>query len=326
MPDSDDAKYRLIEKLQKEVGRRLHSHPGVSGSAIGRAGAREDSEIGLVIFTKPDGGSIASDELSQIVEHAKSQDIAVYFEQRDLATAPLPTVVLEKPAGNVDEADRDDVFNPIIGGISCGPNVNIIQAPWAGTLGLVVKRRATGTTGLLSNCHVMFYDNKTSTVTQPARCDSVFNYPAGHDLAVQLGNVSLAGTDTYVDAAVASLNDDRTATRRKIFGVTNDVTGIRDRSKVRVGDRVSKSGLRTGVTTGVVRYTSVSGPDGSQPNQFAIEGDGGKPFADNGDSGSVVLSGTEVMGLLWGSNSDGGVKYGIVAPIEAVIQALDIEI
>lgn len=74
MPDSDDAKYRLIEKLQQEVGRPLHALPGVSGSAIGLAGSGPSA------------------------------------------------------------------FNPIIGGISCGPNVNVIQAPWVGTLGLVVQR------------------------------------------------------------------------------------------------------------------------------------------------------------------------------------------
>lgn len=172
----------------------------------------------------------------------------------------------------------------------------------------------------------MFYNNKTSTVTQPARIDSILNYTAGHDLAVQLGNISFSGVDTYVDAAVASLDGDRTATRRRIFGVAGAVTGIRQRTAVKVGDRVTKSGLTTGITNGVVRYTSVSGPDGSQPNQFAIEGDNGTPFADNGDSGSVVLSGTEVMGLLWGLNGGDGRKYGIVTPIQAVTQALNFQV
>ena len=329
MADSEDAKYRLIERLQDEVGRRLHSLPGINGSAIGRGDESETSEIGLVVFTDSPKRTSGTDEVVQIVNHIQSNGVTVHFVARDLRTVPIPTILLDERTDADARPDappsRDDVFNPIIGGISCGPDVTILKAPWSGTLGLVVNRRSAGKSGLLSNCHVMFYDSGTKTVTQPARIDSIFNYNAGHELSVLQGNVAFLGRATYVDAAVATLDDDRTATRRKLFP-SLDVTGVRASTHIKVGDAVSKSGLTTGLTTGKVKYTSVSGPGGSEPNQFAIEGDGGMPFCAAGDSGSVVLYGSEVMGLLWGSNSDQGVDYAIVTPIEAVTQSLDIEI
>lgn len=326
MADIEEQKYRLIEDIQQELGSRLHRLPMVNGTAIGRGERKDEAEIGLVVFLDRPKESVAVSELDEMVDGVRAKGVAVHFVERDLGTVPIAPVLLAEPEAAVGAPSRTDDLNPMIGGISCGPDVNIIRAGWSGTLGLVVNRRSLGELGILSNKHVMFYNNETMTVTQPARVDSVFNYPAGHDLSSFTGNIPFNGRQTYVDAAVATVDSKRTATTRKLFGVTADVTGVKIATSVRVGDAVSKSGLTTGITTGTVKYTSVSGPNGSEPNQFAIEGNGNNPFAKAGDSGSVVMCGTEVMGLLWGSNSDDNTTYAIVTPIEAVMRVLDIDI
>jgi hypothetical protein len=317
-------KYRSIEQAQHEIGPDLYRIPGVTGSAVGHKTINgvDTKEPALIIFVRELANASTAD-FTSLVERLKSGGTDVDIVQSENITTRIAPVALqgESRVG----ASRTDKIDPMVGGISCGPDVNIIWAGYSGTLGLVVKRQ-TGDLGVLSNNHVLFYDTKTKTVCQPARVDSLKNHRCGHDLFSLDGNWMLDGKATYVDAAVATVDADRTASRKTLFGVTAQITGIKTRASVAIGDAVTKSGLTTGLTTGTVKYLSIEGPDGREPNQFGVVSPPNTPFAKEGDSGSVVLIGTEVMGLLWGLNEDAAGKVAVVTPIEAVFAALNIEL
>ncbi len=317
--------YRIIEKVQHEAGERLYALPGVTGSAVGYkvAAGQETRQVCLVVFVNRKRRLPAGDPSLVLLEELGRHGVAIDVVERRNVNVPVPLVRADTQPLN---ESRTDVMDPMIGGVSCGPDVNIIRAPHAGTLGIAVARTVVGGLGILSNAHVLFHDRDTSTVCQPARSDSFRNHPAGDRLAAFQGDQLLDGRPTWVDCAVASVLPDRSAMRKRIFGIEAAVTGILRQGQVGLGDPVTKSGLQTDVTTGTVKYLSMSAGNGVEPNQFAIAGDDDEAFAKAGDSGSVVLIGTDVMGLLWGENSDEGVEYSIVSPIEAVLQNLSVEI
>ncbi len=68
------------------------------------------------------------------------------------------------------------------------------------------------------------------------------------------------------------------------------------------------------------------------PNMFlinqalitSIEPEKGFVFAEDGDSGSVVLEGDKAVGLLWAGGPGGAGKQGIMSPIDEVTSRLGI--
>ncbi|WPQ62338.1 hypothetical protein SIO70_28670 [Chitinophaga sancti] len=318
--------YRVIEAVQQELWQQLHALPDVVGSAIGHKvmAGKDTKKVCLVLFVSKKNDLSASHPSMIFLQNLTNRGILTDVVERPHTSVPLPLIHTDELV-KLDQS-RTDKFDPMIGGISCGPDVNIIKFPYSGTLGISVLRTASQELGILSNHHVMYYDATTKKVCQPARTDSIFNYTGGDKLEAYMGNVTLQGIPTYVDCAVATVLEGRSATRKTLFGIKTPVTGILSRNQVAIGDQVVKSGLSSAITTGTVRYLSVSGPDGIEPNQFAIMGNDGKDFAKSGDSGSVVLKGDKVMGLLWGKNEDDGITYAMVSPIEAVLETLGIEI
>ncbi|MBD9597924.1 hypothetical protein IB270_34430 [Ensifer sp. ENS05] len=327
MKNRELSQYRSIEKTQDRFRAELYAIKGVNGSAVGLKAAHpgERGEPVLVIFVDRGSSILANDSSIAVFEKIRSTGVAIDIVEHRNTFVRLPLTKGSTDQVTVGNA-RKDMMNPMIGGIACGPDVNMLVG-WSGTLGLAVRR---GTRlGILSNEHVMFYDQQTTTVCQPARGNSVRNYLAGDNLVAHQGNIMFEGRRTFIDAAVATVLDSRTADPTRVFGMDESVVGSIPRTRIQIGDQVIKSGLTTGITAGTVRYLSVDSPGAF--NQFAIEGDNHVPFSDHGDSGSVVLvrdlaGDLRVMGLLWGKNEDAGREYTIASPIEAVIQTLNIAI
>jgi len=112
---------------------------------------------------------------------------------------------------------------------------------------------------------------------------------------------SLEAATNLIDAALAKpLNDD---------DVKNEINGIgiiSGTKEVTLGMKVHKMGRTTGYTKGVVDQIDVTtqvsygtNKTGVFTDQIIITTDESVPFSQPGDSGSAVLSGTDLVGLLF---------------------------
>lgn len=316
--------YMSAQSAQDRYDAELERLPFVSGHAVGEFTDEKTSDLksGLEIFVfeEQHKNEVA---LRDLIVKIEKDNVPVRVTVLDFRFTPLQPIQHGSADLDVLVRNRTDKFDPIIGGVSCGPDVNILIAGWRGTLGLVVHRLDAKADGLLSNAHVFCYKNTTS-VCQPARVDSWLNYVAGTDLIYCKGNWNFAGRDVYVDAAVATVKPSRGGTRGAVFGVPTPLTAVKPWSSLRVGNPVSKSGLTTGVTDGTIKY--FSGTAGSAKNQIVVAGASGTAFSAPGDSGSIVYAGNEVVGLLWGGVNDTSTDLTVITPIEAVFDALNISL
>lgn len=202
-----------------------------------------------------------------------------------------------------------------------------------GTLGCFV-RRADGTTGLLSNNHVIAGENRgqrgTDRILQPggstfSQVDHVATLADFEDLRTSPGNARPArGNVNFndMDAAIASLTEGT----QFITGYLA-TRGLPVPTGIAMGkneDRVFKVGRTTGLTRGqITDIATIVGPITYDPGQcwfrrsLTIEGLDGSQFSDKGDSGSaIVLEATgEVVGLLYAGNG----QQTYACPIDAVM-------
>src|SRR4051794_13940284 len=120
-----------------------------------------------------------------------------------------------------------------------------------GTLGTVARTRHDGRPVLLSSWHVLFGggtdDSDVWLVDGGRRSTRI-----GRTLYGKAGTVAFEGAETYIDCAVASCDGEPEA----------DVYG---HAVAQPGDRVTKCGAATGLTTGIVArvdYDDVAWIDG----------------------------------------------------------------
>lgn len=133
--------------------------------------------------------------------------------------------------------------DPLVGGVSVGAE----YFP-SGTLGGIVRDRATRRLMLLSNWHVLVVQwglCRGQRIYQPGR------YDGGTD-ADEIGTLERDAMDSSLDAAVAVLNGRRQVSARQLGG--RQVTGSR---RPAIGMPVEKSGRTTGTTYG--RITGMFG-------------------------------------------------------------------
>ncbi|MCC7369202.1 MAG: hypothetical protein IT306_12310 [Chloroflexi bacterium] len=220
---------------------------------------------------------------------------------------------------------------PVTGGVSIGHAANVTEG---GTLGCRVTD-AQGRAYVLTAGHVLANGGRAAVgdgVVQPARCEGGRS-PA--DLVATLDRLcspSTGGTGHLVDAARALLDADHQG--RVLPGVTQIgvLAGPRDTSADPYGYReaVRKYGQRSALTSGVVSViglrASVRQPSGHVAgfeDQVLVVGTRRRRFADQGDSGAVVVDGRQrVVGLLHAV--DITQPSAVVTPIEHVIRALDV--
>ncbi|AQA01351.1 hypothetical protein BVC93_01665 [Mycobacterium sp. MS1601] len=231
------------------------------------------------------------------------------------------TDVVEINPALIDDESR---YDPLCGGIHISRQYLLqdgIFVPRAGTLGAVVRNRATGQHQLLTCAHVA-----RSTGL------SVFQPGQGLPFSSIIGTVAdLRDTQNplLLDCAVITPNGSRPL-QAAMAGI-GPVQGAAVQLPL-LGEMVKKRGMRTGLTEGfVVRYIASS----ATPvfDQFHISG--AIPlvsvFAGHGDSGSVVLNtGNQVVGLLYAIPSEdlgGGMSSsGLAMPIHNVLEALGVDI
>ncbi|MGV1754930.1 DNA/RNA non-specific endonuclease [Agrobacterium sp. CG674] len=215
-------------------------------------------------------------------------------EMIDVDGTPVPTDVIERsygPSYTLVTAEQLDLRKQRIDPIRPGVSVAHI-AESAGTIGLVVFDRSTGSPCILSNWHVLNGNGGRigDAIVQPGPYDD--------------NNTALNGTGDLMRSHLGAAGDCALARirhrdfDRSVYGL--DVIPKR-MARVSIGDKVIKSGRTTAVTRGIVRRVDVMAkinyglPAGEQaiggfeigPDKDAMPADG--EISKGGDSGSAWL-------------------------------------
>ena len=211
-------------------------------------------------------------------------------------------------------------FDPLCGGIS----ISALDHYAAGTLGGLVRDRATGADMILSNWHVLVVDWWVQTrklICQPGRMD---NGRARDVVATLSRHAMRAG----LDAAVAKLTDDRALVNKQLE--IGRVTGV---TRAQLGMAVHKSGRTSKVTHGIV-----TGVDGLTRLTYrglqriirnvvtivpAVEDD---RVSSPGDSGSWWLDERtdQVLGLHFAGGDDP--ETALAIDMQTVLDALSVDV
>ena len=273
----------------------------------------------------------------------------------------IPTMVGGVPTDVWEVGDiralqaRTDRWRPAPGGVSVG-HYKIT----AGTLGTIVRDRATGDRLILSNNHVLANSNDASpgdAIIQPGAADGgnvdndkiatlerfcpiVFSEsPGGCSLAgayADIGNAlaGLFGSKHRVravqsDPSAANLADAAVARPLNDADVLDEILeigAVSDTVEAALGMGVRKSGRTTELTTGEVDVVDSTVTVSYGLGRTAIfEGQiVSGPMSQGGDSGSLVVAGDsqQAVGLLF-AGSD---QTTIYSPIQAVLDCLAVEI
>jgi endonuclease G len=261
--------------------------------------------IGTKISDDKDGKPVDTGELSfQFTVGQKIELESLAFDALGTTPIPsevtaagitLPTDIVERkfevnpilvPAEELVKSPRKSRNDPMAPGMSIGhPKIS------AGTLGCLVRDRATQETLILSNWHVLMGSAGVlgDSIVQPGRAD---DDRTGANVAGTLlrSHLGLAG-----DCAVAKPS-------RAVTETIHDLgVAVREVADPELGDRVVKSGRTTDVTYGIVQriHTIVKinyGAAGThQIGCFEIRPDPSRPAKDHeisrgGDSGSAWIA------------------------------------
>ncbi|MCK6625876.1 MAG: S1 family peptidase [Anaerolineae bacterium] len=228
-------------------------------------------------------------------------------------TWPAPATV---PPAN----PRDQVFNPLVGGITI---FNPLRSLY-GTLGGKVADRQTGREMILSNWHVLaaaWSAPPDLPIYQPHQIN-------GRRLQEPIARLTRHAVDRHLDAAVAATTGLRPLSNEQLG--LGPVTGAKTPE---LGLRVSKSGRGSEVTSGVI--TGVGGYrvryyDGMQQVirhivHIAQTAEGG-PVSSPGDSGSLWLEANtrQAVGLHFiGSDVP---EYALALEMQPVLDALKVDL
>jgi endonuclease G len=215
---------------------------------------------------------------------------------------------------------RGRLSNPMRGGISIS---NALMSGF-GTLGGKVIDRETGKELILSNWHVLvstWYAWPGLAIYQPGQGD-------GGQSPYTVALLKNHAMDQMIDAAVAELTG-----ARPLINDQLDIGPVTGAGEPVIGMRVTKSGRRTGVTTGII-----TGIEGRQAMNYGgiprvirhvvhiTQAPEGGPVSDRGDSGSWWLEETtrRAVGLHFaGSNEP---EYGLAIAMPQVLDALNVDI
>ncbi len=212
-------------------------------------------------------------------------------------------------------------LRPIRGGISLkNEYVQEGERTLAGTIGCLAKLTSTLEVMALTCEHVMSAGQALAGVAvgQPkyvvSCCCCTYN---------AIGTLSKATKNAQLDCAIVKLDDDianevETADGLNIVDEIGTLTGV---AQAVCFETVLKRGINTGLTSGRVVDVLFEG------SQILIDpATPANPFAELGDSGSVIVnSANRVIGLLWATDS-ATLKKGVANHIGPVMNELQIMI
>lgn len=313
-PDSEKVQ-RAYEKAVKAYGQRAY----VTGVDVGY---------------KYDGG-LRTDDIAVRI-HVREKIPLAALEAAEVLPSEIDGVPVDVIQGHYSPSSNGNILtllsrrhrrDPIQPGISIShPLVS------AGTIGAVVYDRSDGQACALSNWHVL----AGSTVAQPgdqALQPGTFDGGRRHHDAV--GTLRRMMLGRRGDAAIAALD-----TEREIQTAQFE-TGVEVRAarRVRIGDRVTKSGRTTGVTRGVVdgigRYRLTYPVGAREVEGFIIRTETeGNPdnveISGGGDSGSLWYDpdSAEGLGLHFAGETDPApaAEYALACHLDAVLDELHVSL
>jgi len=208
--------------------------------------------------------------------------------------------------------------DPLRGGVSVSTDFS-----GSGTLGGIVRDRATGNEMLLSNWHVLVVywgARRGQRIRQPGRDD-------GGTYADVIANLERDAMSADLDAAVAVLND-----RRDIINQQLSVGPVRGVRRAQLGMDVEKSGRSSRRTSG--RVTGIngaaimpySGIERVIRNVVTIEQLNLGEVSRGGDSGSWWLDSAtkEAVGLHFAGQNNP--ELGLAMDMQSVLDALNVDI
>jgi len=325
------AQRAAIRPVKESVEDELIARPGVVAVDIAEKekDGQKTGELSIVVFVeekKPTSkltkGTAIPKEIDGVKTDVQELVIELQSAYRQLTDGEL----------FVDPAD----YPTLAGGIGIGPRRSVFLSPpdvpapgnyvFVGTLGAMVRDRATGATMALTNFHVACVNNTWSVgdrQVQPSLVDG--GAPTG-----EFGSLTRAALSDNIDGAVITVDASEPWTAT-VTGV-GDVAGS---TAATVGMAVQKRGRTTEHTFGTVASTDFTvtvnyGSDvGSRTlrHQIRIDTDTSRNprFSNTGDSGSVILdTSRNVVGLLFAGATNGSMTFA--NPIQAVLDELAVDL
>jgi hypothetical protein len=321
-----------IRPVKERIEDKLLKIPGVGGVDISEklTHGKPTGELSIVVYVgkKKPKSQLTPEETIP----AQIEGIPTDVQEEKIVLQPSYQAVLEA------EPQVDGTKYPTLkGGISMGPCRSVFLQPpdvpapgnyiFTGTLGAIVKDRATGAKMALTNFHVACVDSTWAvgnTMAQPSRVDG------GTCPADRFGTLTRATLSENVDGAVVTLDQGK-ANDCSIEGIG----GVKGHTAAVLGSAVRKRGRTTELTHGTVDSTdvtlSIDYGDGlglrTLKHQIRIKPDLAKnaKFSDHGDSGSVVVdANNKVIGLLFGGTNSGSATFA--NPIQKVLDELQVDL
>jgi hypothetical protein len=311
--EMDKRTHASIRPTKERIEDELLSRPGVTGVDIStkKKGGQDTGELSIVVYVKkkkPQAALKPDEVVPPQVDGVPTDVVEEEIVLHRGAAAPVLTPLVDAAA-----------YSTLVGGISMGPCRSVHLEPpdvptagnyvFVGTLGVMVRDRATGAAMALTNFHVACVDSgwhAGDTMTQPSRVD------AGACPSGRFGTLTRAVLSNHVDGAVVTIDAGK-STDCSIA----EIGTVRGTATATVGLAVRKRGRTTGLTHGSVTSvdytTSVDYGDGlgvrTLRNQIRI---------------AVVNADNRVVGLYFAGNDTGTV--GVANPIGFVLDELGVDL
>lgn len=142
--------------------------------------------------------------------------------------------------------------------------------------------------------------NGSYYIITAAHCDTTANYETWTQGGSAFGMSSSYKKESgNVDAIAITLSSSSNRSN-EVFGSLYKLSSTQKRSEAYVGQAVSKSGARTGTTTGTIKTLNFSGTSDGIYWTGLI---GTSASSAKGDSGGTVYQNAKLMGILWGGFS-----------------------
>ena len=328
---SEHQQKAAIRPVKEAIEDQLLATPGVVGVDIGQkvSGGKPTGELSIVVFVaakKKKSALNAKDVVPPVVDGVKT-------DVQELVIELQPAMVQLDGDLQVDATS----YTTLHGGISMGPSRSIFMNPpdvpapgnyvFVGTLGAMVRDRASGATMALTNFHVACVDSGWAVgnrMVQPGRVDG------GSPATQEFGALTRAQLTENTDGAVVTVDSSK-AWDYTVEGI-GDVAGT---AAATTGMAVQKRGRTTEHTFGNVASTdatlSIDYGDGigsrTLRHQIRISTDTTQSarFSDHGDSGSTVLDmNRNVVGLLFAGSTDGSTTFA--NPIATALNELGVDL